>query len=516
MKIAIVTSEAYPYSKTGGLADVTGALFTEYTKMGHEVYLFVPLYRETRKSYKKDIQDTGITFEVPLGKDTKECKIFGLDVEQKMQDSGGSNRKSSHKFRGRTAGSSARVFFISNDYFFDREELYGISSSEYPDNDQRFIFFCRGVLEACKRKGISLDILHCNDWQTGIIPLYLKSVYSKDPVLRRIKSVFTIHNLGYQGIFPSRTMEITGLGMDLFNLEGIEFYGKVNLLKAGIVGADIITTVSKTYAAEILTSEFGLGLEGILRKRADVLYGILNGIDYSEWDPSVDRFLPRTYHAEDLSGKRACKKDLIKQVSLREDMGSPLYCFVGRLSLQKGIDLLIEAIPEFITLGGQVIVIGKGDELLQARLTALQRLFPERFALVIGFDESLAHLAYAGSDIFLMPSLYEPCGLGQMIAMRYGTIPVARRTGGLIDTITDSGDTPEKYFCEKIFGPIVETGFLFTGYSAALFARELRKALCIYHNQEIWQRLVSNAMLKDCSWTQSAQRYIDLYSGKNA
>src|SRR5208283_906319 len=296
------------------------------------------------------------------------------------------------------------------------------------------------------------------------------------------------------GLFPSHTLEITGLGASVFNPEGIEFFGKVNLLKAGIIGADQITTVSKTYAEEIRSCEYGFGLEGILTKRSAAISGILNGIDYAEWDPLTDRFLADNYDRTDLSGKQACRKRLMKKTSLKSTAPGPLMCFIGRLSSQKGVDLLADAIPCLLGQGANMVVVGKGDGSYQAMLKAMSKRFSDSFFFYREFDESFAHLAYAGSDVFLMPSRYEPCGLGQMIAMRYGTLPVARKTGGLSDTIEDD-----------------KTGFLFGEYNLTVFINAVRRAIKAFDDKKAWRKMTNNAMKKDFSWKKSARAYIAIY-----
>ncbi|MBI3592800.1 MAG: glycogen synthase [Nitrospirae bacterium] len=478
MKIAVVTSEAVPFSKTGGLADVAGTLFKEYMGMGLDTFLFVPLYKKTAEQFAGVIQDAGMEMDIQIGRVLRKCKVFTL----------------SKNFSKKVYSGNPAVFLIGNDEFFGRDELYGMPSGDYPDNDQRFVFFCRSVLEICSRLSLNIDIMHCNDWQTGLIPLYLKTLYRESPEFKKTMSVITIHNLGYQGLFPSQTMETAGLSMSLFNPEGVEFYGKVNFLKAGLIGADIITTVSKTYAQEILTPEFGFGLDGILRKRADSIVGILNGIDYTEWDPSTDAFLPRNYNKSDLSGKLSCKKELMGKISLKSGLLKPLMCFIGRFSAQKGIDILADAIPELTAQGANIVIIGTGDERYQIMLSSLQKRFNKSLFLYAGFDEPFANLAYAGSDMFLMPSRYEPCGLGQMIAMRYGTIPVARRTGGISDTVEDK-----------------KTGFVFAEYSAASFLNSIKEALSAYADKKAWQKLIKSAMSRDFSWGKSAKMYIEVY-----
>ncbi|MBI5212857.1 MAG: glycogen synthase [Nitrospirae bacterium] len=495
MKVAIVTSEAVPFSKTGGLADVAGTLFKEYTDMGIDVLLFVPLYRKTKEQFANAIQYAGIEIDIPLGKAIRKCRVFTLKRESVKRRIGETETfkladSPIHQF-------THSVFFIGNDEFFDREELYSTPHGDYPDNDQRFTFFCKSVLEVCKKLDISPDIMHCHDWQTGLIPLYLKTVYKDYSVFTKTKSVITIHNLGYQGIFPQQTMERTGLGWELFNMDGVEFYGNINFLKAGIVGADIITTVSRTYAKEILTPEYGFGLDGILRKRTANLVGILNGIDYKEWNPADDKFLPYGYNKFRLSGKLRCKAELMKKCSFRGDSDTPLLCFIGRIASQKGIDILTDAVPQIIASGANIVIIGRGEEHYLTLLASMRNRFPDALFLHSEFDEAFAHLAYAGADIFMMPSLYEPCGLGQMIAMRYGTIPVARKTGGLSDTIEDR-----------------LSGFLFDEYSAGAFRAGIYKALNGYADKKLWHRMVKNAMDKDFSWRKSAAMYLDLYSGR--
>ncbi|MFO0751975.1 MAG: glycogen/starch synthase [Thermodesulfovibrionales bacterium] len=484
MRIGLVAPEAVPFSKTGGLADVAGTLYREFLDRGMEVSLFVPLYRTTKERFGGELHDTGIDLDIPLGNAVRKCRVF---VNRGSWAAGGGEAA------GKAAGKGV-VFFVGSDEYFDRDELYGTSRGDYPDNDQRFAFFCRSVLEICVRFDLSPDVLHCNDWQTGLIPLYLKTLYRDAPALRGALSVLTIHNLGYQGLFPPQTMIVTGLPHDLFSPDGVEFYGRVNFLKAGIVGADLITTVSETYAQEILQEEAGFGLDGILRKRRDSIVGIVNGIDYREWDPAADRQLPQTFSREDPAGKQACKTALLRRCALQGDERTPLLCFIGRLSTQKGVDILAEAIPEMILRGAVLVVIGRGDALYLAMMDSLAARFPRSFSFCSSFDEPLAHLAYAGSDLFLMPSQYEPCGLGQMISMRYGSLPVARKTGGLSDTVEDG-----------------TTGFLFTDSSASALVHAVQRALAAYADGKAWKRMVRNAMGRDFSWEKSAKAYLALY-----
>lgn len=470
MRVAIVTSEAIPYSKTGGLADVTGTLYKEYKRLGIDVYLFLPLYKKTYIEFREHIEDTRIQIDVPVGGVLRKCTLYTLSGDKK-------------------------VYFLGNNDFFWRDELYATSIGDYADNDERFIFFSRGVIEALKRLNLDMDIIHCNDWQTALIPLYIKTIYKGDSIFSKTKSVLTIHNLGYQGIFPPDVLQKAGLGWQLFHMDGVEFYGKINFLKAGIISADIITTVSMTYAKEMLNSELGFGLNGILRKRQKDLVGILNGIDYEEWDPSKDRYLPYNFNKEDLSGKYECKAILLKKCNLEDDPRRPVLSFIGRLSEQKGIDLLVEAIPHIINRGANIIIVGKGEEKYKSLIDKGKEKYHSRLFFYSEFDESFAHIVYAGSDIFMMPSKYEPCGLGQMIAMRYGTIPIARKTGGLADTIEDG-----------------VTGFLFEHYSSKAFIDKIREAIDFYDDEIHWRRLIKNAMSMDFSWNKSAKRYMEIYN----
>ncbi len=471
MKILLAASEATPYVKTGGLADVSGALLQEYTGMNREAFLILPLYRAVRERF--DLKDTRLKVKVAMGKERIEGRIF----------------------------SHGQAYFVECGRFFDREDLYGTPEGDYPDNAERFIFFCRAVPEACIQLGFRPDVIHCNDWQTGLIPLYLKTVYSAD-FFRDTATLMTVHNLGYQGLFDASCLPLTGLPAGLFNPEGIEFYGKVNFLKAGLIASDIITTVSGTYAKEILTAEHGFGLDGVLRKRASDLYGVINGIDGEEWNPKKDSFLPAQYDSSDISGKAVCREHLMKQCSLRGGgKNAPLVSMVGRLTSQKGVDIFLEAAGEIVSMGAKLVVLGKGDEHYQTLVLALREKHRGAVYAKIGYDDAFAHYVYAGSDMLLMPSQYEPCGLSQLIAMRYGTVPVARRTGGLADTIADY---------EPLKGQ--GTGFLFADYKASSLAECLKRACCAFTDRRKWKKIVMDGMKMDFSWKASALRYIDLYT----
>ncbi|MEW6067489.1 MAG: glycogen synthase GlgA [Nitrospirota bacterium] len=477
MKILIASSEAVPYAKTGGLADVAGVLCKEYRKMKKEAYIILPLYKKIKEG-RIPLKDTGIRIKVPVGNRIIEGRIFS---------------------------SQSSAYLIGCDEFFNREELYGTPEGDYADNASRFIFFSRGILETCKALNLKLNVIHCNDWQTGLVPLYLKTLYSNDKLFKDTATLFTIHNLGYQGLFPSSSMPLTGLGWEFFTPEAIEFYGNVNFLKAGIIYADIINTVSNTYAKEILTTEFGFGLDGALRSRAGDIHGVINGIDYDEWDPTRDKFITANYNPNDISGKFICKKELMKLLFGLSDNANaeriPLIGMVGRLSAQKGLDIVLQSADELQSFGIKLVILGKGDETFQKSLSETARKYKGTISVTIGFEDKLAHMIYAGSDFFLMPSRYEPCGLGQLIALRYGSAPIARKTGGLADTTQDYNHLLSK-----------GTGFLFSDYTPSAMQDAIKRALCVYTDKKKMHELIINGMKMDFSWNQSATRYIELYN----
>ncbi|MBI4655041.1 MAG: glycogen synthase GlgA [Nitrospirae bacterium] len=475
MKVLIVTPEAVPFIKTGGLADVAGAIVDEYKKMEVDASIFLPLYRKIKNN----------------------AKALGIKcLDKKITIPFGDKYKKGVLWKGKTP-KGATAYFIENDKFYDRDELYGTPKGDFSDNIYRFTFFCRGVLEALKVLKLNFDVIHCNDWQSGLIPVYLKTIYRDD--FPETISIITIHNLGYQGLFPSSDMLVTGLGREFFNMDALEFYGKINFLKGGILFADVITTVSNNYAKEILTEEYGFGLDGVLRKRINDLYGIINGIDYNEWNTRKDSLIPAPYSIKNLAGKSTCKKALQKTCGLTQD-NALLIGMVSRLSAQKGLDITAQAMDGIIKLGAQVVILGKGDEPFHRILLDLQKKYSGQLSVTIGFDNALAHKIYAGSDVFLMPSKYEPCGLGQLIALRYGTIPIARRTGGIADTIT-------QYDPSEGTG----TGFLFDKYSEDDLLRSVKKAKELFSDKKQWSRIRKNAMSEDFSWRQSARQYLSLY-----
>lgn len=475
MKIFIVTPEAIPYAKTGGLADVTGALIKEFREAGHEAWLVLPFYSQIER--KGRFSDTGIRFSID---------VLSQKIEASVISSGDRD---------------APAYFIRSDRFFMREGLYGTSQGDYPDNCLRFSFFSRSVIKLFKALNIKPDLIHVHDWQTALLPFYLRNFYNDDPLFRETKTVLTIHNLGYQGLFSPTELPYTGIGLEYFSPEGIEFYGKINFLKAGILTADAITTVSETYAREILTEEYGYGLEGVLRKRAGRLYGILNGIDYNLWNPEIDRSIPHRYNPDSFKGKALCRDSLLRELGFDLGKSQPLIGFIGRFVSQKGVELIERTIPELLKTGFGLVMLGQGDKVFEDMLIERQKEFKKNLYIKIGYDDSFARKVYAGSDIFLMPSRYEPCGLGQLIAMRYGAVPVARATGGLRDTIEDYDHPSGK-----------GSGFLFDDYNASAMLEALKRAMCVFQSKQRWNNLMRSCMRRDFSWRSSALKYLELFN----
>ncbi|MFH1407269.1 MAG: glycogen synthase GlgA [Candidatus Omnitrophota bacterium] len=448
MKIAYCSSEVVPFAKTGGLADVAGSLPQALEALGHEVAVFMPKY--------------------------KTVKISGKNT---------------------TVGKNVKVYFIENEKYFGRDNLYGDKTGDYPDNLDRFSFFCRETIEFMKKIKFKPDIINCNDWQTALICIYVK----KDPYFKNTKTVFTIHNLSYQGLFSKEELHKTGLGWEYFNMEALEYYGKINLLKGGIVFSDVISTVSPTYAKEIQTQQFGCGLEGILTKRSGRLFGIVNGIDYEIWDPEKDKKIFKNYSVKQLKDKYINKTSLQEELAITSDENIPMLGMISRLVDQKGFDILSGILDKLLPLKVQFVLLATGEPRYHVLFEEKAKKF-HNLACILRFDATLAQKIYAGSDIFLMPSLFEPCGLGQMISLKYGTIPLVRKTGGLADTITD-------------YNPLDDTGngFVFEEYNSAKLFDTIRRALASYENKIAWRKLVMRAMKCDFSWNASAKEYIKLY-----
>lgn len=470
MKILFCSSEIVPFAKTGGLADVAGALPKTLAAMGHDVRLAMPKYGsidEKRFCANKVLEQ----LKVPLADRKEKASVWSSQ-----------------------ALPAVTAYFIDNPRLFPKGPLYG------HDNDaERFTFYQRAVLEMLPALDWIPDLIHCNDWQSGLIPLYLHLGRKKGGALAKTASVFTVHNLGYQGKFPPETLKLTGLSGEFFTPETLEFYGSFNFMKAGLLYADIISTVSPTYAREIQTPEYGEKMEGVLTARSQRLRGILNGLDYEVWDPSADAFLASRYSADDPQGKAACKKALQARLKLaQKDL--PLLALVSRLAAQKGFDLLEELLPHLLKMGVQLVVLGLGEKPYEELFQKAAKEHPDSVSTNLEFNEELAHQIYAGSDAFLMPSHYEPCGLGQMISLRYGTIPVVRATGGLADTVEDYEPSAGR-----------GNGFRFQEYSPVALLGAIVRALLAFADKKAWKQLQEQAMRGDFSWQASAKRYEEIY-----
>ncbi|GIW48506.1 MAG: glycogen synthase 2 [Deltaproteobacteria bacterium] len=484
MRILFVSPEMEPLAKVGGLADVVGALPKELQKLGCNVRVVIPLYRQVRGYAKK----AGLRLR-DLKRDVTVCMDF-LPYRGKIKE---------------VVLGDVSVYLLENDIFFNREHIYSTPQGDYEDNDLRFGFLSIGALEVAKTLGFKPDIIHCHDWQTALVPVSLKwrKHLRDDPFFKESKTVFTIHNISYQGLFGKELLEKFGLPWYIFTPQGIEFYGKVNLLKGGIIYSDLVTTVSPTYAKEIKTPEYGFGLEGVLRwisQDPGRLVGVLNGIDYEVWNPKTDGALYANYDSDNLGGKLKNKVRLKEETGLSKNGNKPLIGIVSRLAEQKGIDLIVEAFPQIFDLGFQMVVLGSGDEKYERMLENAMNTYKGNLSVNIGFNDQLARRIYAGSDMFLMPSRFEPCGLGQMIALRYGSIPVVRGTGGLLDTVID-------YTVDKKRG----NGFVFHEFSKVSLLDALIRAISVYENEVEWRELVRRAMNEDFSWGSSSRKYLELY-----
>jgi starch synthase len=474
MNIAFAASECVPFSKTGGLADVVGALPKALAALGHNVTVYLPRYRQTKLAQPKTVLPS-VT--IPFDDQYRFCSV--LD--------GGKH-------------SGVQFYFIEYPPFFDRDGLYGLSTGDYPDNAERFALYSRAVLEAAKILGPP-DVFHCHDWQSALIPILLRTNYVGDPAFKSVPVVFTIHNIGYQGLFSPDVLPLLGLPWELFTINRLEFYGKVNFLKGALVYADYITTVSKKYSQEIQTVEYGFGLEGVLRLRSGTVTGILNGVDYDEWNPTRDKLISCKYDENDFSGKLECKKDLLATFGLQDaDVRLPVMGIVSRFAAQKGFDLIAQVADRLAREPLIVVALGNGDKEYEDLFKRLNMAFPTKFAVKVAYDNAIAHKVEAGADMFLMPSRYEPSGLSQLYSMKYGTVPIVRATGGLDDTIDPWEQRTKK-----------GTGFKFQEYSGEALLRVIHQAMQLYRDQESWQRLMRNGMSKDFSWRVSAREYLRVY-----
>ncbi len=476
MRILIVSPEANPFARAGALAEVIYGLSRALTQEGHQVTVVIPYYRQV-KDAKFKIAPVGRTLSVPLSIKTLTADLYVAWLTPDLN-----------------------FYFIGQDSLFDREGLYGTPYGDYQDNAERFIFFSRAVPELLKTLELEFDVCHCHEWQTGMVPVYLRTLYQNTPYCQGLPIVYTVHNVGYQGIFWHYDMALTGLGWEYFTPKLLEFYGKINLEKGGLITADIITTVSRTYRQEILTPEFGFGLEGVFQERADDLYGILNGVDYDSWDPAHDQFLPALYDANDLSGKEVCKRELLQYFGLDLTLQQPLVGMTTRLNERKGLDLVHAIMPQLVAANVGFVLQGTGEERYQYAFTELHNRYPQTVGVEIGYSVALAHRIIAGSDIFLMPSRYEPCGLDQLYCLRYGTIPVVRAVGGLSETIEEYDPATGK-----------GTGFKFVKFGADELMAAVNRALTLYKDATAWANLRRQAMQQEFSWRQAALQYLEIY-----
>ncbi len=474
MNIVFAASEGVPFSKTGGLADVVGALPRALAALGHQVSVYLPRYRQTK-----------LTEPVP------EVRSVTIPFDDQ-------NRFASVVSGGSLHG--VRFYFVEYPPYFDRDALYGTPAGDYPDNAERFALFSRTVLEASKILGVP-QIFHCHDWQSALIPVLVRTVYAEDPAFRDVGTVFTIHNMGYQGLFPPDTLPLLMLPWDLFTISKMEFFGQVNFLKGALTYSDFITTVSRKYSQEIQTAEYGFGLEGVLRDRASTVTGILNGVDYDEWSPQTDKFIAAKYSPQDLSGKAMCKHDLLAAFGIpTADVKLPVIGVVSRFAAQKGFDLIAQIADRLAREEMIVVALGAGDKTYEEMFLRLNKQFPKKIAVKVAYDNAIAHKIEAGADMFLMPSRYEPCGLNQIYSLKYGTVPIVRATGGLDDTI-------EPWDARTGKG----TGFKFTEYNGESLLMTIKQALTAYRDETSWQALMRNGMNKDFSWNASAREYGKVY-----
>ena len=477
LKVLFASSEVVPFAKTGGLADVAGSLPKALKKLGCDVRVVLPLYRMVRQGnfpLRKRLEGLPI----PLGDRTIPVDIYETELEEGLP-----------------------VYLVERDEFFDRSQLYGTPKGDYFDNDRRFVLFCKSALALAPFIPFQPDLFHGHDWQSGLIPALLHYRRARDPFWAGTASLFTIHNIAYQGLFEPDILPLAGLPWEAYTPSGLEYWGSVNLLKSGIVYSQVISTVSRKYSREIQTEEYGYGLEGILAYRREDLFGIVNGVDYEAWDPKTDPLIAAHYDPGQLKGKEACKADLLRQFNLpTERLSSPVLGVISRLADQKGFDLLAAVMDRLLQQEVTLVVLGTGEEKYHTLFSELAGQHPQKIGLRLAYDNTLAHQIEAGSDMFLMPSRYEPCGLNQIYSLKYGTIPIVRATGGLDDTIIPF-DRPT----------LSGTGFKFQEYRAEAFWDTLEEALNVYRNHDHWQALMRNAMAADYSWENSAREYVRLY-----
>lgn len=477
MRVLMITSEATPFAQTGGLGEVLSALPAALTELGVEVDVLMPKYRGiTSENY--DIEDLKLNIEVTLNAKPVSASLWELRDKR-----------------------GPRYLFLGCDEYYDREHLYGTREGDYDDNSERFVFLTRAAIEMAVSRKTHYDVFHSHDWQASLVPVYLRTLYAGEPLLEESAAVMTIHNLGFQGIFWSLDMPLVGVGWEFFTPRHMEFHGKLNFLKSGIVFADRINTVSPGYRDEILTPEFGFGLEGVLQEKGARLSGILNGVDYTVWNPLTDDLIAENYGPEDLSGKASCKADLQKIAHFPSRPQTPVIGMVSRLSNQKGIDLLEAAIPRLMERDVQLVLLGTGEERYEKSFRAIRDRYPDSTGLFLSYDYEVAHKIFAGSDMLLVPSRYEPCGINQLYALKYGTVPIVRATGGLQDTVEQ---------CDPKSN--TGTGFVFYLADPSACLETMLEAIDLFsQNPDAWKRLMVRGMSREFSWNRSAKEYLQMY-----
>lgn len=477
MRIAHVASEMFPYLKTGGLADVVAALSGALADLGNEVAVFLPGYRSILDGPHAAGLERTHQLKVEMGDEYLSADIYGMTVKPGL-----------------------RLHLVVREEYFDRKQPYWTGERDYDDNDARFIFFQKAVVELLRITDFKADIVHCHDWQTGLVPLLLRDAENRHSVTLALKTVFTIHNLSYQGVFPKKSFKLTNLPDELLTVDGIEYFDQISLMKGGIMFADLVTTVSPQYAKEIQTPEFGHAMDGVIRTRTSDLHGLLNGIDTNIWNPETDKTLPARYTADDLAGKEECRAKLLRQFNWNSRFKGPIFGMISRMTSAKGHDFVLAA-KEFFTQGNcRLIILGSGDKRYETSFLELMVAHPDRIALSLRMDEAMSHLIEAGADFFLMPSLFEPCGLNQMYSQAYGTVPLVSRVGGLVDSVVDIDEKPEE-----------GTGIMFEPKQEE-FDAALRRALALYADKDRITAVRRRGMRRDFSWTTAVAAYQKLYS----
>jgi starch synthase len=476
MKIVHVASEMYPYMKTGGLADAVGALASALAGKGHDVAVFIPGYRAAleHKDAAGAVRTLKLKVEMADGYYSGEVRMFS--PRDRLQ-----------------------VYLVCREEFFDRRAPYGNGERDYEDNAERFVFFCKAVVEMLRLGDLQADIVHCHDWQAALLPVLLRHSERRHSVTLALKTIFTIHNIAFQGLFPAKAFALTNLPDELYHMDGLEYYAQINLMKGGILFADRVTTVSPRYAQEIQTSEFGCGLDGVVQTRAEDIVGLLNGVDTAVWNPALDALLPARYSAVNMAGKALCRAELMKKAGFAADARVPVFGVVARLTEQKGIDFILENRDFFVDQDCRLVLLGSGDKRMEVALRALATTVPQKVHVATKLDEAMSHLIEAGSDFFLMPSRFEPCGLNQMYSQVYGTIPIVSRVGGLFDTVVDADDDPVKgtgLMCEP---------------TAASLRDALQRALVLHADKPRFTAVQQRGMAKDFSWQVAAGGYERLY-----